>query len=107
MHTFADDLEKWTDDHPQEAKLLWPTVQRLCERELYVLVPELIKQTITDESGDFAKSMNDYLSAQEAQMAEDFAAADQMVQAKIIIQEGLQDRPGDSRLLALRKRFKE
>lgn len=32
----------WNSDNPKHAKVLWPTVQRLANRELYVLIPELL-----------------------------------------------------------------
>jgi len=34
---------QWSVDHPQHAKALWPRVQKLADRELYVLIPELFR----------------------------------------------------------------
>jgi hypothetical protein len=32
---------KWSEEHPKLADVLWPAVQRLASRELYVFVPDL------------------------------------------------------------------
>jgi len=34
---------KWSEDHTQLAKILWPAVQRLAIHQLYVFVPELFE----------------------------------------------------------------
>jgi hypothetical protein len=41
---------KWSEDHPERAALLWPAVQRLARRELYVFVPDLfdLAQAVED-----------------------------------------------------------
>jgi hypothetical protein len=36
---------KWSEDHPQLAKVFWPAVQTLSIHELYVFVPELFELT--------------------------------------------------------------
>ena len=47
---------KWSEDHTQLAKILWPAVQRLAVHELYVFVPELF---------ELAKSMDDPIQFQQ------------------------------------------
>src|SRR5262245_29968413 len=34
---------RWSEDHSQQAKILWPAVQRLAIHQLYVFVPELFE----------------------------------------------------------------
>jgi hypothetical protein len=36
---------KWSEDHPQLAKVFWPAVQKLAIRELYVFLPDLFELT--------------------------------------------------------------
>lgn len=35
--------EKWTSDHPRQAKVFWPAVAELARREMYIFLPELIE----------------------------------------------------------------
>lgn len=55
----------WSDDHPQLAKLLWPTVAELARDELYMFIPELLQcaQETTDPV-EFQEEMNIYLARQ-------------------------------------------
>jgi hypothetical protein len=34
---------QWSQDHPELANVLWPTIAKLAERELYVLMPRLLE----------------------------------------------------------------
>ena len=38
----SDFWKDWNKKYPNHAKVLWPVVQRLAERELYFLIPELL-----------------------------------------------------------------
>ncbi|TWU03739.1 hypothetical protein [Neorhodopirellula pilleata] len=43
-HAGGDSYWKtWTNDHPEMAKELWPTIGKLAERELYILLPRLFE----------------------------------------------------------------
>ncbi|TWT92682.1 hypothetical protein [Stieleria varia] len=42
LHDGTSFWKTWNTDHPQHAAVLWPMVQRLAQRELYVLIPELL-----------------------------------------------------------------
>jgi hypothetical protein len=35
--------QRWTDTHPEAAKVLWPRVAQLARQQLYLLVPELFE----------------------------------------------------------------
>lgn len=35
--------ERWSRRHPAAAKVLWPVIQRLARRELYILMPEVFE----------------------------------------------------------------
>jgi hypothetical protein len=41
---------KWSEDHQESAKLLWPIVAKLAEQELYIFIPALL--TIAAEEQD-------------------------------------------------------
>jgi len=46
--------EKWTKDHPQQAKLFWPAVAELAREKMYIFLPELFEVVRQhDEAGNF------------------------------------------------------
>lgn len=93
----------WSIDHPQHAKVLWPIVQDLALRELYILLPPLfeiaqIEQTPSELQAnlqarlrkDFATLVRDLRSTQRDQLAE------------LILDEAIADFPDDENLVKLR-----
>jgi len=67
---------KWSEDHPQLAKVFWPAVQQLAKHELYVFMPELF---------DLTKQHTDPVALQSALNAE-------VVQRLLFLARRLQDR---------------
>jgi hypothetical protein len=50
---------KWSEDHPELAKQLWPAVQRLAEHQLYVFVPDLFDLAKTiDDPAELKQQLN-------------------------------------------------
>jgi len=76
---------KWSEDHPQLAKVFWPSVQQLAKHELYVFVPELF---------DLTKQHSDPVALQAALNAE-------VVQRLLFLARRLQDRDAHAEALAV------
>jgi hypothetical protein len=47
LGTFWD---RWSDDHPELAKVLWPAIQLAAIQGHYVLVPEMLETALQDQS---------------------------------------------------------
>ena len=93
---------KWSVDHPDQAQILWPVIQRLAKRELYVLMPrlfELAAQTATPE--DLATQIDDQLRQDYAALIADMRSAGRDDLAKQLYDEALADYPDDPRWLSL------
>jgi tetratricopeptide (TPR) repeat protein len=46
--------EKWTKDHPKQAKVFWPAVAELAREQMYIFLPELIEVARQqDEAANF------------------------------------------------------
>jgi hypothetical protein len=55
---------KWSEDHPNLAKVLWPSVQRLAEDELYVFIPDLFDLAkVIDEPVKLKQALNRTVAA--------------------------------------------
>lgn len=96
--------QSWTTKHPKSAAVLWPRVQQLAQRELYVLIPELLQlaRTQTADDGIKLKSQIDqWLVVQYADLVLDMRAADRIALADGLLEEALGDFPNDAALQAL------
>lgn len=95
----------WNNDHPKCAATLWPVVQRLAERELYVLIPELMSLARSlpgDDNGkQLAAAIDDWLIEQYVGLISDLRAADRTRLADELLDEALQDYPEATQLTAL------
>jgi hypothetical protein len=69
---------QWSSDHPKNAAILWPQIQTLAKRELYFLIPGLLRiaRPITDPAELKAK-MNEYLRVEYRLLVSDLAQAGQ------------------------------
>ncbi len=87
---------KWSVDHPEAAKLLWPVVARLAERELYILIPRLmeIAQPLT-KPGELESSINEYLKSSYSALIEDLSDAGRDQLAEGLLEEAKTDFPDD------------
>ncbi|MGB7345084.1 MAG: hypothetical protein WBD20_12795 [Pirellulaceae bacterium] len=94
---------KWSIDHPQHAAVLWPVVQRLAQRELYVLIPmvmELAQKEMPVEV--MTDKMNDLMRRQYRLLITDMRAADRGELAQMLLDEALSDYPNDAELRKLK-----
>jgi hypothetical protein len=69
---------KWSTDHPKNAAVLWPQIQTLAQRELYFLIPGLLRiaRPITDPV-ELKTKMNDYLRDEYRSLVSDLREAGQ------------------------------
>lgn len=62
----------WSKKHPKRAKILWPVVQQLAVRELYVLLPPMMElATIAPDDVDLAEKIDLYLKNEFAGLIQD------------------------------------
>ena len=94
---------KWSIDHPQHAKVLWPIIQKLAERELYILMPQLFELAQVDQTPpQLQQRIDDLLRAQYRSLILDMQAADRPELAQQLMAEAIQDYPQDAELKNLR-----
>ena len=97
----------WNDDHPKRASVLWPTVQRLAERELYVIIPELMQLARTlpgdDDANLLADQIDRWLIEQYTGLVKDLRDADRMVLADEMLAEAIGDFPASQELADLKR----
>lgn len=86
--------EKWSTDHPQSAAVLWPIVQKLAERELYVLLPKMFEIAQGDLSPrELQVNFDSYLISQYTSLIKDMVAADRVAIARQLVDEAKTDYP--------------
>lgn len=85
------DWEQWSKNHPAAAKHLWPRVQTLARRELYVFIPQLLQLAIDNaDQPDFNARIDEHLRAEYASLAEDLRAGKKPELADQLIRESKQ-----------------
>lgn len=96
----------WNSDHPNRASVLWPTVQQLAERELYVLIPELFQMARTlpgkDNAAEMTAAIDRWLIGQYVGLVKDLRDADRGVLADELLAEAIRDYPSSPELADLR-----
>lgn len=84
--------KKWTNDHPQLAKELWPTIATLSQRELYILMPRLFEMVRRVDDPLVVRSLiGGYLQTEYAGLIGDMRAAGQNALADELAFEANQD----------------
>jgi hypothetical protein len=87
----------WSTDHPKLAAVLWPLVQKLAERELYILMPRLFEIAQAEKNPpDLQAAIDRYLVGQYSSLIKDMAAANRMELAEQLLAEAKADYPDDS-----------
>jgi hypothetical protein len=90
---------KWSIDHPKQAKILWPVIQRLAERELYLLMPPLFELAQIEQSPDcLQENIDSHLKQQYRSLILDMKAADRSELAQQLLVEATRDYPEDTEL---------
>ena len=96
---------QWNSDFPNRAAVLWPIVQRLAQRELYVLIPELMQLarsgTDADDGSAMSQEIDRWLINQYAGLIKDLRDAQQAELANEMLQEARRDYPQSERLADL------
>ena len=89
---------QWSTEHPELAAILWPEVQKLAERELYLLIPELFQiAELADSADTFAADLHTALSHGYARLIRDLDAAGQTELAESFRRDAVRDYPEDPR----------
>ncbi len=97
---------KWSEDHPQSAAILWPIVQRIASRELYVLLPKTLELAHQlGDSAEFSDIVNNQVRTDYLSIARESRASGRVELAQDFVNEALGDYPNDPDLLALRAEF--
>lgn len=101
-HSQSAYWKQWSVDHPELAGVLWPRVQRLAQRELYVLMPDLFELGIRAPSSTeiFAEQLDRLIRESTLRLAADMHEADRVELARSLLAEALADFPEDSDLQA-------
>ena len=89
---------QWSLEHPAQAAVLWPRVQRLAHRRLYLLIPDLFRIAEETQSGPALRAAIDTLLLRRyEQMIAESQSAGQHALAESIRQAALADYPDDPR----------
>ncbi len=68
---------KWSIDQPKQAKILWPVIQKLAERELYILMPPLFELSQVEQTPEqLQEKIDNQLRTQYRSLIQDMKAAD-------------------------------
>lgn len=90
--------EKWSKDHVPLAKVLWPVIQKLAERELYILIPAAFEMAQLEQTPqELQQNLDDYLKQQYLTLIQDMQAAKRTVLAEQFLEEAKADFPNDAR----------
>ncbi len=98
---------QWTIDHAKHGHILWPVIQMLAQRELYILMPELFELAQLGQTPEqFDSNMNRFLQDQYLRLVQDMKAAGRAELAGQLLDEALSDFPDDPPLNKLRQEMR-
>ena len=85
----------WSKQNPNHAAVLWPIIQRLAERELYIFIPMVFA---TADSGgkspaELQKVIDEQLAAEYVSLVSDLREAGKMTVAATLLSEAVADYP--------------
>ncbi|TWU56890.1 hypothetical protein Poly51_28080 [Rubripirellula tenax] len=88
--------KQWCTDHPKLARELWPTIQKLADRELYILMPRMLEIAQNQPSIEALQTEIDkYLKREYAGLIADLKETGRNDLAEALRQEASRDYPGD------------
>ena len=96
--------KQWSIDHPKKAAILWPVVQRLAKRELYVLTPLVFE--IAQEENDVAKfalQIDRLLQREYLSIVRDMREAGRDKLAEALLDEAVSEYPDSTDLAKLKQ----
>lgn len=94
--------EDWSVKEPAKAKVLWPIVQKLAIRELYILLPKIF--TIALDAKDDAalrQSIAEYLRTSYRELVTEMRSIGRTELADELLAEAIVDFPDDAKLQEL------
>jgi hypothetical protein len=95
---------KWSIDHPARASVFWPVIQKLAERELYIMVPQLFELAQNDQRPqELRQRMDEILIEQYVGLIRDMETADRPELAQQLLAEAEKDYPDHPELQTLRQ----
>ena len=95
---------RWSRDHPKQAQVLWPLVQRLAPRELYLLIPALLETAQQKQSAaELERALQRQLRREYRELVRDLQAAGRPALAEQLLEEALSEYPDDPGLQRLRR----
>jgi hypothetical protein len=93
---------QWSIDEPEKAKILWPIIQRLAIRELYILMPRLFSLAVdSKDKQTLQTSIDDYLRSSYAELITEMRDANRHQLADDLLAEAIADYPDDAKLQGL------
>ncbi|OYP34934.1 hypothetical protein CGZ80_12960 [Rhodopirellula sp. MGV] len=96
----------WNKSHPQRAAVLWPQIQKLATRELYVLVPPLLELARTlpgdDDAPSLTLAVDEFMVQQNADLVKDLRLANRDRLADEVLQDALADYPDAETLQSMK-----
>jgi hypothetical protein len=90
---------RWSDEHKELAKSLWPAVQRLALREMYLFVPDLFDLAKRiDDPALLQKALDQLVAQKMTLLAQRLTAAGKTDEAKLVLAEAtaLDPQPAES-----------
>ncbi len=94
---------KWSMDHAKHAQVLWPVVQKLSQRELYILIPELFELAQLEQTPEqLAARIDRWLPNRYHSLVRDMQASNRLELAQQLLDEAIVDYPDDPQIRKLR-----
>ena len=95
--------QTWSKQHPGNSAILWPIIQQLAQRELYVLIPMVfqIAEANSDSSTQMQKILDKRLAEEYVTLIKDMREAKNGDIAAELLAEALIDYPSDPELKRL------
>ncbi|MFG0267689.1 MAG: hypothetical protein ACF8AM_21435 [Rhodopirellula sp. JB055] len=96
--------KQWSKNHPKLAQQLWPTIAKLADRELYILIPRLME--LARDVNDVATlktTVADYLAEEYVSLIRDMRDAERDELADALLAEALEESPNNPELQSLKK----
>ncbi len=89
----------WSNDHPKHAQLLWPIVQKLAIRDLYIFIPALFELAQQEEDFQvFQSAIHQHLQNEYSHLVEDLRSQSRNELAEQVLSEALSDYPASESL---------
>ena len=95
--------EVWSKKHPKHAAILWPIIQQLAQRELYVLIPMVLQiaEVNADSPTQMQKTLDQRLTEEYVTLIQDMKQAKNDDIAAGLLAEALKDYPNAPELKRL------